>query len=461
MRGDPLSAPRYYDAEYETAAHERVEREQLRRLSAHLSRASRSRFYQQKLGQELQSLSENFNVGHFHNLPVTRKHELVEDAQQFPPYGSKLLASSQELVGVIQTSGTSGKGKETHVFTEEDRDRIVQIEACGFRWAGVRKGSVVALTLPISMGAAGLWWYTGLASLGANTLRLGLQTAAEKLQYMVDFQVDTLVATPAYITRLEAYASGEGIALPSALPSLKAIVMAGESKSARWVRDREEAWEATIYEQWGCSAGAVAWCCEGGMRDGEELRMMHGLPQWTYLEVIDPETGKHVEEGEFGELVITPLEVVGAPLVRFATGDRVRFRSWRSCSCRRPFDGFEAGSVSRYDDMVKVKGVNLWPSAVATVIDSHSTVMDHFVKISTDDEGREKIDVALEFDQGIGNTLRDRITASVKTELRAATGLGFSVSAFRQPWEKVDKESGKVRRWQDLRDMRSTTVAEA
>lgn len=444
----------YFDQEFETATREHLQWRQWERGMAHLERAGESVFYRRKFAGAGVDLSEVHTPEDFRRLPVTRKSELVEDARELPPYGRKVRVPREEIVGVVQTSGTSEKGKETHVFTERDRERIVHIEAVGFRWAGVSTGSVVALTLPITMGAAGMWWHLGLQRLGANTLRLGLQSAEEKLEYMAEFQANVLVATPAYVARLEAAAMEIGMDLAAALPSLHSIVMAGESKSASWAEDRETMWQATVYEQWGCSAGAVAWCCEGGMRDGDKLRMMHGLPHWTYLEVIDPETGKHVEDGEYGEVVITPLEVYGAPLIRFATGDRARFRSWNNCSCGRPFDGIEAGSVSRYDDMVKVKGINVWPSSVALVIDAHHEVEDHAVTISTDGRGREHIEARIEFKEPVPRARRDEVMAELRDELRASTGLSFDILEAEQALGEstLEAQSGKVQRWQDIRD---------
>lgn len=387
-------------------------------------------------------------------IPLTTKADLCDDIELHPPYGSRLVVPERAIVDIVETSGTSGLGREVHVLTAEDRHRAYRMEAFGFIWAGIQPGSVVALMFPITVTAAGTWWNMTLDRLHANCLRLGQLDVETKLDYLTRYHPVAIIGTPGYVNRLERAAFDRGIDLATALPRLESILVTGEAKSARWARERQSVWNARVYEQWGCCAGAAAWTCEAGMIEpAGALGLMHSLPHLTLLEVIDPATGRHVSNGQYGEIVITPLGVEGAPLIRFATGDRARFLEAQHCTCARPFPGIEASSVSRFDDMVKVKGVNVWPSAVAAVVDTHPEIVEHRVTVYADASAREQI----KLDALIADIPSDLFPIDgLRRELKASTGLTFEITLYNPAssdgfHEVMHTNSGKVRRWRDLR----------
>jgi phenylacetate-CoA ligase len=419
-----------------------------------VERASASRFYRDRFARAGFDVSQLKTWDDIRRIPFTSKTDLCDDIQENPPYGTRLVVASEEIVDIVETSGTSGIGREVHVLNAEDRHRAYRIEAFGFVWAGVRHGSVVALTLPVAMTAAGNWWIMTLDRLNANCLRLGQMDVEAKLDYLVRYQPHALIGTPAYVSRLERAALDRGLDLAAELPALQSILVSGEAKSAHWAQERNIVWGARVYEQWGCCAGAVTWSCEGGMVDSAgSLRPMHSLPHLTMLEVIDPATGEHVRDGEYGQIVITPLGMEAAPLVRFATGDRARYVEARHCTCGRPFPGIEASSVSRFDDMVKVKGVNVWPTVVAAVVELHPEILEHRVTVYADASAREQIKLEAVVRDNLGEGFRSEVLIR---ELKASTGLTFELIvhgvadgvAFQ---DVMQATSGKVRRWRDLR----------
>jgi len=443
---------RHLEREYETATYDQLRALQWERLIQQVHRAASTRFYRRRppfrddAGWCCASWRQFAE-----EVPVTRKPDLLEDIACFPPYGSRLACSRSEIVGIAETSGTSGGGKEIHVLAAPDRDRISIVEAYGFAWAGIQAGSVVMLTLPIGTGAAGAWWLLGLERLGALTIRAGLLSTAEKLDYIRRFDVEVILGTPSYLTRLEAAAADFGQVPAADLPSVRTLIVAGEARSATWARERAERWDAQIFEQWGCTAGGVAWSCESGTGSG----MLHCTAPWTLLEVIDPNTGQHVKNGAFGEIVITQLGVVGAPLLRFATGDRARFLSWEHCGCERPFDGIEAGSVARYDDMVKIKGVNVWPMSVSNLVEQYADIEDYAVRIFADSRGREIAELSLFPSAGADLDSKDRLLDQLGRQLKATTGVTFTLRVAsvveRQRAIVVSETSGKAARWDDQR----------
>jgi phenylacetate-CoA ligase len=417
--------------------------------------AARSPFYAERfaaVGMTAADLRQPADVA---RIPLTRKADLCDDVAAHPPYGSRLVADAREVVSVVETSGTSGKGREVHVATADDLRRIIAMESEGFAWAGIGIGTVVVLTIPTTMTAASTWWSLALNAMGANWLRVGTLSSTEKLRYAQRYNAEVLIATPTYLTRLESAALQIGLDPNTDLPSLRSIVVAGEPRSAAWAAEREQVWGATVYEQWGCTQGAVAWACENGMARNGERGMLHFLPHLEWMEVIDPQTGAHVGDGEVGELVVTPLGVRGAPLIRFATGDRVRFRAAHTCSCGRPFDGIEAGSVSRYDDMLKVKGVNVWPSAVDALIDEQPAITEHRVTVAVDAGRREVITVELQFDPATSASQRVDLAARLRPGLHALIGLHVEIIEWTGEGDLGDEvlhgTPWKARRWRDLR----------
>jgi len=131
-------------------------------------------------------------------VPVTTKDELVRDIEEYPPYGSRLQVSTSAVVNVVETSGTSGKGREVHPQTGADLEAIHRAEAYGFVWAGVTKGTVVLLTWPVTLTAGSTWWLLTLGRLGANVLRIGHLSSEEKIRYMLRYGVEVVIATPSY-----------------------------------------------------------------------------------------------------------------------------------------------------------------------------------------------------------------------------------------------------------------------
>jgi phenylacetate-CoA ligase len=387
-------------------------------------------------------------------VPLTTKEEVLRDLDEHPPYGSRLQVDRREIVNIVETSGTSGKGREVHVQTAEDLEAIYRAEAVGFVWAGVTKGTVVLLTWPVTMTAGSAWWVYTFSRLGVSCLRVGHLSSADKLLYARRYGAEVLITTPSYLTRLERTAEEEGVDLRGEL-AVRRIIVLGEGRSAEWVARVQERWGATVSEQWGCTQGGFTWTCEQGMLPGGRLGMMHGLPHLVMLEVVDRESRRAVASGQEGEIILTPLGTVGAPLIRFATNDRATFVASDGCPCGRPFDGLGCGSVSRYDDMLKIKGLNIWPAAISRVMDRHPEVKEHAGHVYLDAQGREVARIDVEFRPGVDAPRRRAIVGGLGEALRADVGLTFDLGEWTGSGALesviIDKNTGKARRWSDRR----------
>jgi phenylacetate-CoA ligase len=385
----------------------------------------------------------------FRSLSSTTKNEVVSDCMENPPFGSRSTVWRGDVRMVVQTSGTSGRGVEVYPLDESDEAAIVRTEAVGFIWAGVRPGSRVFLTLPIGITAAGLWYHATLRALGAFVLPVGPYSTERKVDVLSRFGADLVIGTPSYVHRLARGAMDAGLDLPSL--GVRAVLVAGESFSPGWAAAMEKTWGTTLYEQYGCTERAIAWTCPGGVRRGNELGVLHFPPESGYHEVIEPLTGLPVSHGGEGELVVTPFGADASPLVRYATGDRVRWMAPGSCSCGRPLAGIAAGEVQRFDDMLKIRGVNVWPAHFDAAVFAVEGVTDYRGVVGTDALGGEVLEIRLETSVDSGVTAED-----VAAAVRRATGLTATVrmEATGTLAKEVPEGFAKIKRWTDRREVR-------
>lgn len=441
------TAVRFVDREVETMSPPELERLQLARLNEFLDQHVRTNPYfrprlaASQVGKPLRSLEE------FRQFPIMRKADVLADVARRGPFGSRFVGELTDVVQIVETSGTSGSGRERYPVNEVDLDLVQQMEMPGFCWAGVGPGKIVISSLPVTTRAGGQWYHDAVRRLKGIWLSVGTYPAEEKIRYMREVGVDLLVASPSYLGRLEAVAAAAGLDPRSF--GVTAVMSAGEPFSAEWCAEREEVWGARLHEQYGSTQRAIAWTCEQGALHGSELGVLHTLPHLGVYEVIDPETGEEVLDGEVGELVITPFGSTAAPLVRFASGDRVRKISAADCSCGRPFPGLRAGSIDRFDSMLKVRGVNVIPSAVDQLF-LHGPVTDYQARVYSDSAtGKEELEIVIASVTGP----TPELLAELATRFRAEFGLRATLVAHQGASLVSDTtvDSKKRNRWTDER----------
>lgn len=386
------------------------------------------------------------SAAHFRQLPLTSKAEVVADCEAFPPYGSRTIVQPRDVRSVVETSGTSGQGREVYALDESDQAAIFRAEAVGFWWAGVRPGVTVLLTLPIGVSAAGQWYQGGLRLIGANIIYAGGYSTEVKVDLLRRFGAEVIVGTPSYVEKLAGVCEAQGVD-PRRL-GVRGLIVAGEPYGATWADRIQQRWGATLYEQYGCTERIMAWTCPGGvLRDGR-LGVLHVPAELAHWEVLDPDNGQPVTDGEWGELVSTPLEASSSPLLRFATRDRVQYVAPGSCPCGRPLAGIRAGSVHRYDTMMKIRGVNVWPESFDRSVLAVEGVREYRGTVSAS-SGAESVLVEVEPTENADDSLAER----VKDAMRAAVPITVDVAVL-EPGAIVGTVSSgfvKVSRWQDLR----------
>jgi phenylacetate-CoA ligase len=290
-------------------------------------------------------------------LPLTTKRELVDDQNAAPLFGTNLTYPLERYVRVHQTSGTSG----TPLRWLDTRESWQWWTRCwGFvlAAAGVRPGD--RAFFPFSFGLfVGFWaGFDGAQACGALAIPGGGQDSVARLASMDSLGATVLVCTPSYALHLLRVAHEHGI--DAAKLPVRVTVHAGEPGAGiPSVRARiETGWGARAFDHAGMTEmGAYGYECE--VQAGPHVNESEFI-----AEVLDSSTGEPADEGE---LVLTNLGRLGSPLVRYRTGDRVRLAS-APCPCGRTFARLPGGILGRLDDMLIVRGVNVFPSAIEAIV---------------------------------------------------------------------------------------------
>ncbi len=357
---------------------EEIQTAQLHKLNALLDAIIPANpFYTSKLKKSglkppLQSLDEFVQT-----TPFTTKQELAADQQKHPPYGSNLTEPVERYVRYSQTSGTSGSPMRW-LDTKESWDWVAGNWARIFREMGVDESDRIFFAF--SFGPFLGFWSAFNAAEGMGCLCIpgGAMSSAGRLQTIIANQVTVLCCTPTYALRLAQAAKEENIDLTQSF--VKKIIVAGEpGGSSPSVRERIEAeWNgARLFDHHGMTeVGPVTF--ESATHRG----VLHPVEPEYLVEVLDPDTFNPIETGQTGELVLTPLGRSASPLLRYRTGDMVKV-SWDNLEqYGRPEAALLGGILGRYDDMVIVRGVNLFPSAIDEIIRRNPAVNEYRVEIS-------------------------------------------------------------------------------
>jgi phenylacetate-CoA ligase len=349
---------------FETWTDEDRRRAQWSRLSAQLPELQRQNaFYRAKLPKMARELGE---------LPFTTKSELSEDQAAHPPFGTNLTYPIDRYVRLHQTSGTTG-GPLRILDTAESWDWWRECWQAVYRAAGVTARDRIFFAF--SFGPfVGFWSaFGGAERLGALCLTGGAMTTTERVAAIVATDATVLMSTPTYALRLAEAAREEGIDL--ARSALRVSIHAGEpGASIPATRDRiEKELGVQAFDHTGATeVGAYGFSCSA--RDGVHINESEFI-----VEILDA-TGEARDEGD-GELVLTNLGRWGTPVIRYRTGDRVRALRG-TCSCGRTLVKLAGGIAGRVDDMVTVRGVNVFPSAIEAIVRRFDEVGEYRVELA-------------------------------------------------------------------------------
>jgi phenylacetate-CoA ligase len=370
-------------------------------------------------------------------LPFTTKHELTADQEAHPPFGTNLTYPLERYTRFCQTSGTTGtplRWLDTSQTWGWMVDNWVQV----FRSSGVNEHDRIFFAF--SFGPfLGFWTaYEAGVRLGALCLPGGGMSSSARVRAVLDNGVTALCCTPTYAIRLGEVAASEGVELGSG--QVRTILVAGEpGASIPETRARiERLWPgARVRDHHGMTeVGPVTYECP------ERAGVLHVMEAAFIPEVIDQDTLAPVAAGTPGELVLTNLGRAGSPLVRYRTGDLVRASTDPACSCGSAEMALEGGILGRVDDMVVVRGVNLYPSALEGVLRRFEDVQEYRVEVRSVDALAE---VRVELEPAAGCAAPEALCRNVETALRSAFNLRVPVGAV--PVGSLPRFELKAKRW--------------
>ncbi|MDA0205722.1 MAG: AMP-binding protein [Acidobacteria bacterium] len=397
-------------------------------------------FYTRKLAEAgisagLASLEE-----YIARAPFTLKQELVEDQLQNLPYGTNLTYLLENYTRQWQTSGTSGQPMRW-LDTAESISWMLDSWELVYRSAGVTSEDRVFFAF--SFGPfLGFWTaYEAAGRMGCLCLPGGGMSSSARIRAIIDSEMTVLCCTPTYAMRLAEVAASDGVDL--AQSKVRRIIVAGEPGGGiPATRARiESLWPgAKIVDHHGMTeVGPVSYECP------EQPGVLHIIESAYFPEVIDQQKGEAIEPGGTGELVLTNLGRTGSPLLRYRTGDLVKLSAAERCTCGAWDMALEGGILGRCDDMVVVRGVNVFPSAVEEVVRSCGGVAEYCVESRT---VRSLTELVLQIEPEPQVQDASELAGRLEVALRDAFGLRITAKVV-SPGD-LPRFEMKARRWRKI-----------
>ena len=395
----------------------------------------RSPFYRDKL--ERSAADDAGGLAEIAGLPLTEKAELKATATEENPVGAHLCVDRSEIVRIYSTSGTTGTPSYIPL-TRRDLDDWVTGSARSYAASGISAGQRVVSTYnagPFVAGAA-------LASfdlIGLCHVPVGTGNTERLVRAIELLRPEAAVLTPSYAAYLLEWISGRGFDLRSS--SVERVLVAGEPGGGEpALRARlEEGWGARVTEAMGIGDIGISLWGECEEQDGMHL----GARGFVHPELIDPATGEGIpiEDGVSGELVLTHLRHQAAPLLRFRTRDHVHVRT-SPCPCGRT--GPRVRCVGRTDDMLIVRGVNVFPSAVRDVVGGFAPRVSGHIRVRPESVGVKQeppLPVAVELADGV--ELDNELAEAIRERIRAVLVVSTRVELV--PWGSLARSEYKAK----------------
>lgn len=319
-------------------------------------------------------------VSDIKKIPLTDRSEIQIDNRSFFAVGNSDIAE------IVATTGTTGDPIFI-ALSRDDLDRLARNEERSFRCAGADKGDIfhIAVTCD-NLFIAGIAYYSGLMRIGASVARIGPQNIIRHLDLIKKLQPTGMVAVPSFVAHLARRTAESGIDVKAL--GLRKIVLIGDS-----IRDMdfknnslgdliENDFGDICFSTYGITEAQVSFC------ECKERKGLHSHSDFVLAEIID-DKGIVLPDGEIGELVLTPLQLKGMPLLRYKTGD-ITFKISTPCACGR--NSVRIGSIlGRKHHRLKVKGVTLYPKTIENAIAGIKDVINYQIESYTDEDGTDNI----------------------------------------------------------------------
>jgi phenylacetate-CoA ligase len=375
---------------------------------------ARSAFYREKLAAVgIEDAAAAGGLDRIAKLPLTEKSELRATATDENPIGTHLCASRGEIVRIYSTSGTTGA--PTFVpLTADDVEAWVTVSARSYGASGVEPGQRLVSTFGAGPFVAGAI-LAAFERLGLSHVPVGTGHTERLVSAVRLLQAEAVALTPSYAAYAAEWAAERGIDLRGS--SVERLLVAGEPGGGEPVFRAmlQEAWGAQVTEVMGIGDVGVSLWGECEARDG----MHFGARGFVHPELIDPATGeaRGLEPGATGELVLTHLRHRAAPVLRFRTRDHVEVRGV-GCPCGRT--GPRIRCIGRTDDMLIVRGVNVFPSAVREVVGTFAPAVSGNIRLRPQSAGvKQEPPLPVSVELAAGAAGGEALAESIRERLRS------------------------------------------
>ena len=429
----------YWEEEIEIMSREKLQELQLQRLKKTINIAANSPYYKEVFskngitGDSIQSLDD------IRKIPFTTKSDMRANY----PFGLVAGDMKRDGVRIHSSSGTTGN-PTVIVHSQHDLDSWANLVARCLYMVGIRKTDVFQNSSGYGMFTGGLGFQYGAERLGCLTVPAAAGNSKRQIKFISDFKTTALHAIPSYAIRLAEVFQEEGI--DPRETTLKTLVIGAEPHTDEQRRKIERMLNVKAYNSFGMTemnGPGVAFECQ-------EQNGMHFWEDCYLVEIIDPETGEPVPEGEIGELVLTTLDREMMPLIRYRTRDVTTINA-EPCACGRTHRKI-GRLLGRTDDMLIIRGVNVFPSQIEQVITEFPEIATQYQIILTMNGPLDHVELQVETEPDFPidevrrlEDLRNRLAAALKSNLQVAVDIKFV-----EP-KTIARSEGKAKRVIDLR----------
>jgi len=373
-------------------------------------------------------------------LPFTTKTDLRDNY----PFGLFTLPQS-EVVRIHASSGTTGKPTVVG-YSRADIELWAEVVARSLTMAGIHNGDTIQIAYGYGPFTGGLGLHYGAEKIGATVIPISTGNTKKQLQFMTDFRASVLACTPSYAAHLGESILKEGIS-PGDL-HLRIGVFGAEPWTGEMRREIEKLLHIKAYDIYGLSeviGPGVSMECE--CQCGNHVFEDHFIP-----EIIDPETLEVLPDGELGELVFTTVSKEAMPLLRYRTRDLTRLHR-RKCDCGRTLVRMEK-CLGRTDDMLIIRGVNVFPSQVESVLMEMAETTPHYQLIVRREHNLDTLEIRVEVDQqNWSDSIRELegIRRRIDHNIRSLLGISATIRLV-EPYS-IARSEGKAQRIIDERHL--------
>jgi len=432
----------YFNEEFETLPRAALEALQLKRLQAVVARVyAQVPFYRQSFDQAGIRPEDVKSLADLQRLPFTTKQNMRDSY----PYGL-FAAPLEEIVRIHASSGTTGKPTVVG-YTQQDINTWTDLMARSFVAAGAHKGDIIHNAYGYGLFTGGLGAHYGAEKLGASVIPISGGNTKRQIMIMQDFGSTVLTCTPSYSLYLAEEAALEGVDIKSS--KLRVGIFGAEPWSEAMRAEIEANLGLDAIDIYGLSEimgpGVAIECIEA--KQGLHIWEDHFIP-----EIINPETGKPVADGEKGELVITTITKQGIPLIRYRTRD-ITSIDRTPCVCGRTH-GRIARLSGRSDDMLIIRGVNVFPSQIESILVRVEGVEPHYLLIVDRKDNLDTLEVQVEVNEQMFSDeikVLQSLARRIEKEIKDMLGVTSTVKLV-EP-KTIQRSEGKAKRVQDNRKL--------